>query len=551
MGRNLWLVLLGLAVLLSSVYSHDDDDHHHGWGDDDDDHRKPNFVIFLADDLGYGDLSTNGAPDISTPNIDKLASNGKKLTSFYSTPMCTPTRSAILTGRDPIRNGMYNAQTTLNIGSQFQTPPPVLYPRSYGMLPESEILISQLLKEVGYTTGLFGKWHLGTINDTALPLQRGYDRYWGMPYSSDMGCPPGIGYPCLNTAGPASTWVPVPLYDNNDIIEQPTTFENFTPRLTSQVIDFIIGAKHQRKPFFVNVNWVTPHLPLFTAPEYVGSSTRGAYGDTVQEIDGSVGLILDTLKKLHLDDDTLVIFLSDNGPSIFFQAGGGSAGPFFGGKGQSYEGGVRVPSIWSWPGRIEPNTQDHSITSVTDIFTTVATVAGATVPTDRVIDGRDLSPVLFENQPSGRECIAYYVQSQLTAVRCGAYKLHYMIMPSMVAVPVPLASPILFNINSDPGEKWQLNTTLFANVVTKINTFKDQWLASVVPGPAQFGTYNTTVGAYQPCCNIATNCYCPPASTVQPTFQQVQQTQQFAEMVTSAFQEAGIPAFGPTTYFFD
>lgn len=146
------------------------------------------------------------------------------MTHHYSAPMCTPTRAAILTGRDLIRTGMYNPQTFLNEDSAFKTPPPVFYPPSYGMLPASEILLPELLRDVGYTSALFGKWHLGSINDTALPLQRGFDRYWGMPYSSDMGCPPGVGYPCLNTAGPAATWKAVPLYDGNVIIEQPSTY---------------------------------------------------------------------------------------------------------------------------------------------------------------------------------------------------------------------------------------------------------------------------------------------------------------------------------------
>jgi len=370
-----------------------------------------------------------------------------------------------------------------------------------------------------------------------------------MPYSSDMGCPPGVGYPCLNTAGPAATWTPVPLYDNNDIIEQPTTFNDFMPRMTSQVIDFIEGAADCRKPFLVNVHWVTPHLPLFTAPEYAGVSTRGLYGDTIEEIDGAVGQIVAALDRLHLSRKTLVVFLSDNGPAIFFQAGGGSPGPFFGGKGQTYEGGVRVPSIWFWPGKIQPNTQDHSITSITDVFTTVATLAGATIPSDRPIDGIDLSPVLFENQPSGRRCIPYYVQSQLTAIRCGAFKLHYMLMPSMVAVPVPLATPILYNINADPSESFKLNNTLFPGVVAEIEAFKHSYLAGLVAGPPQFQLYNSTATAYQPCCNLATNCYCPPTITTQPSYVSTKQNQEFTSIASESLQNAGLSVFGPTGVF--
>jgi len=364
-----------------------------------------------------------------------------------------------------------------------------------------------------------------------------------------MGCPPGVGYPCLNTAGPASTWTPVPLYDNNNIIEQPTTFNDYMPRMTAQVIDFIRGAAECRTPFLANVHWVTPHLPLFTAPEYAGVSTRGLYGDTVEEIDGAVGQIMATLHDLHLTKKTLVVFLSDNGPAIFFRAGGGSPGPFFGGKGQTYEGGVRVPSIWSWPGKISPNTQDHSITSITDVFTTVASIAGATIPTDRHIDGIDLSPVLFENQPSGRQCIVYYVQSQLTAVRCGNFKLHYMLMPSMVLVPVPLANPILYNVVTDTAEQYQLNTTLFAPVVAQINAFKSAYLSNLIPGPPQFQLYNSTASAYQPCCNLATNCFCPPTHTAPQPLVSMQQGNEFASIAAQAMQNAGVPVFGPTTVF--
>ena len=214
---------------------------------------KPNYVIFLADDLGYGDISSFGAPDIVTPNIDKLVYGGKRLSNFYVSPMCSPTRSALLTGRLPIRTGCYNNETA-GFG---QTPIPVFYPPSYGMLPASEILISNLLDQVGYNNGLFGKWHLGTINETALPLQRGFHKYWGMPYSTDMGCPPAVGYPCVPSAGPAEKWVPVPLYEDNTIIEQPTTFNDFTSRLTGEAMKFIEQSVNQDKPFYVNVNYLT------------------------------------------------------------------------------------------------------------------------------------------------------------------------------------------------------------------------------------------------------------------------------------------------------
>lgn len=273
------------------------------------------------------------------------------------------------------------------------------------------------------------------------------------------------------------------------------------------------------------------------------------YGDCVEEIDGSVGLIVKAVQRLGLSKNTLIAFFSDNGPAIFFKAAGGSAGPFFGGKGQTYEGGVRVPSIWNWPGKINPNTQDHSITSIPDIFTTLASIAGASIPTDRPIDGMDLSKVLFEDQALERECIAYYTQELLTAVRCGAYKLHYYAKTQMLGYPAPVNPPALYNLHSDPGEHFPLNNTHFIDVIAKIDAWKAAWLESVVLSPGQFQLYNMTADAYQPCCNIETNCYCPPSITVQPSYNSIRQAHASAAMASESLEASGYPSFGPTNVF--
>jgi len=267
--------------------------------------RKPNIVIIFADDMGYGDMGCLGHPTIATPNLDKMAAEGIKLTQFYSAAsVCTPSRAALLTGRLPIRSGMCSSKRR------------VLFPNSAGGLPKSEITIAMALKSAGYATACIGKWHLGHLQQF-LPNQRGFDYYYGIPYSNDMR--------------------PTPLIENNKTIEEPANQKTLTRRYTQKAVQFI--QKNKSKPFFLYFPHTFPHIPLFASAAFKDKSMRGLYGDVIEELDWSVGVILDTLRKNHLAENTLVIFTSDNGPWLPKKLNGGSAGLLRGGKGSTWEGG--------------------------------------------------------------------------------------------------------------------------------------------------------------------------------------------------------------------
>ncbi|MHC4722418.1 MAG: sulfatase family protein, partial [Planctomycetota bacterium] len=263
--------------------------------------KPPNIVVIFADDLGYGDLGSFGHPTISTPNLDRMAAEGMKFSQFYSAaPVCTPSRAALLTGRLPIRNGMCSDRRR------------VLFPNSAGGLPETEITIASALKTAGYATCCIGKWHLGHLS-RFLPTRHGFDYYYGIPYSNDM--------------------KPCPLMRNEETIEVPADQTTLTRRYTEQALQFIQKNKH--KPFFLYFPHTFPHIPLFASRNFKDTSLRGLYGDVVEELDWSVGKILDSLHKNHLAENTLVFFTSDNGPWLIMDLRGGSAGLLRGGKGST------------------------------------------------------------------------------------------------------------------------------------------------------------------------------------------------------------------------
>lgn len=395
----------------------------------------PNVVVLYADDLGWGDLGCYGHPMIRTPNLDRMAAEGQRWTDFYSgAPVCTPSRAALLTGRLPARSGMASEKRR------------VLFPDSKGGLPASETTMAEALKARGYATACVGKWHLGSRPEF-LPTRHGFDRYFGIPYSNDMDRRPGVK-PAL-TKAPKSEYWNVPLLRDEKEVERAPEQAELTKRYTEEAVGFIKGTK--AKPFFLYVAYAMPHVPLFASKEFAGRSPRGLYGDVVEELDWSVGEILNALRAEGLDRKTLVVFSSDNGPWLIYDDHGGSAGPLRDGKGSTWEGGVRVPGIFWWPGKIAPKVVRGEIGSVMDVAATAMKLAGAD-PSG--LDGVDLSAALFEGGPSPRESLPYYRDAELTAFRHGRWKLHLRAQDGFNAKAVDQEQ--LFDLAVDPGERWNL-----------------------------------------------------------------------------------------------
>jgi arylsulfatase len=330
--------------------------------------RKPNVVLFLVDDLGYSDVGCFGAKGIKTPRLDQMAKEGIRLTDFYvAQAVCSASRAALMTGCYANRVGMQGA---LNHTSKA------------GLHPD-EFLLPELLKREGYATGIYGKWHLGT---TAMfhPMKHGFDDYLGLPYSNDN----SKYHPSL-----AAEMPPLPLYDGEKVAEVDPDQSQFTKRFTERAVAFM--EQHREEPFFVYLPHVMPHVPIFASEAFKGKSEAGLYGDVVEELDWSMGVILDTIKRLGLDEETLVMFFSDNGPFLSYGEHSGHAVPLREGKLTSYEGGVRVPFIARWPGKIRAGSVSAEPVMEIDLLPTMARLLGAELPKERVIDGMDVSGVLM------------------------------------------------------------------------------------------------------------------------------------------------------------
>jgi arylsulfatase A len=358
---------------------------------------KPNVVFLYCDDAGYGDFGCYGNAVIHTPNVDRMAAEGTRFTDFYvAQGVCSASRTSLLTGCYPNRVGIVGA----------------LNPQAKIGISDREKTIADLLKARGYTSAIYGKWHLGH-HPPFLPTRHGFDDYFGLPYSNDMGPKPS-----------APKNPPVPLFSGETVIETNPDMNTITARYTTHAVDFI--RKNTDRTFFLYVPYTMPHVPLGASPKFRGKSKAGLYGDVIVEIDDSVGQILATLKSAGLDEKTLVIFSSDNGPWLSYGNWGGSAGPLREGKGTVWEGGVREPCVVRWPGQVPAGRVCHEPWMTIDVLPTLVRLAGADLP-PLPIDGKDVWPLLHgePGAKSPHEAYYFYWDRGLQAVRSGKWKLHF------------------------------------------------------------------------------------------------------------------------------
>ena len=433
-----------------------------------------NFVIVFADDLGYGDLSTFGHPTIRTPHLDQMAQEGQKWTNFYvAASVCTPSRAGLLTGRLPVRSGMCSDSSR------------VLFPNSVHGLPASEVTLAEQLKSVGYATACVGKWHLGH-RPQYLPTNNGFDYYFGIPYSNDMDHVGKKNYKLLPEDSIRFQDYNVPLMRNTEIIEQPADQRTITKRYTEEAITFI--KEHREEPFFVYLAHNLPHIPLFASEEFRGTSERGLYGDVVEEIDYGVGQIMKTLREEGLAENTIVVFTSDNGPWLPFKTHGGSAGLLRAGKGTTWEGGMREPTVFWSPTNMEPAVVS-GIGSTLDLFTTFSALAKVPIPNDRVVDGVDLSGTLLRGEPSPRNSMLFYRGTRLYAARLGDYKAHYVTQGEygMFGEKEVHDVPLLYNLSQDPSEQYDV-AEQHPEVLAQIEELVQQHQAKLVKGEDQLVT---------------------------------------------------------------
>ncbi len=385
----------------------------------------PNIIYIFADDLGYGDISCFGADDIATPNIDKIAREGIKFSSFYSaSPLCSPSRAALLTGRFPQRMGIND----------------VFFPESFTGMPSKETTIAEILKKKKYTTGIVGKWHLGHRFEF-LPLQQGFDTYFGIPYSHDM---ESIVY-----------------MRNNDVVSYDVNLSEITRTYTGEALKFI--EKNKGKPFFLYLAHNMPHVPLSATKDFLGTSRRGLYGDVVQELDWSVGQVLKKIEASGLMENTLIIFSSDNGPWLAMKAYGGSAGPLRGGKNTTFEGGMRVPTVAMWKGKIPRGSVYEDLATQMDWFPTIAAIIGVKLPKELVVDGEDISDVLFNHGKRKDQTLLYFNRENLEGFRNGDWKMKLPYKGNEASLWKEKILPhdtLLINLKQDLGEKMDLSAQL-------------------------------------------------------------------------------------------
>lgn len=429
----------------------------------------PNIIILFADDLGYGDLGCYGSPVIRTPHLDRMAAEGLRFTDFYSAAeVCTPSRAALLTGRLPIRSGMCGDRR-------------VLFANSEGGLPPSEITMAEALKAKGYATMHIGKWHLG-IHEGSRPLDQGFDHSFGLPYSNDMDGRPGLPKGASGLADPPQDGWNVALLRDGSVVEQPVNQVTLTRRYTEEAVKFIRGSKE--RPFFLYMPHTFPHVPLFASPDFKGRSRAGIYGDAVEELDWSVGRVLDTLRQEGLAGNTLVFFTSDNGPWLIMGDQGGSSGLLKDGKGSTWEGGMRVPGIAWMPGRIKPGVT-RELAGTMDLLPTCLALAGGSVPEKTTLDGIDISPLLLQSKPLPERPCFYYRGDQLFACRIGEWKAHFKTQTGYGQPRADVHEPaLLFHLGRDPSEKRSV-ASAHPEVLEKIREAVKRHQDQLVPGEPQ------------------------------------------------------------------
>jgi len=419
--------------------------------------KRPNIVLIFMDDMGYGDVDAYGGINYTTPNIDKLASEGMRFTNFYAAqPICSASRAAILTGCYPNRIGFSGA----------------LGPHSKIGISDKEVTIAGMLRQVGYATGIVGKWHLGDAKEF-LPLQHGFDFYFGLPYSNDMWPVNYDGQPIKPTDaawGRKHTKPPLPLIEGNKVVRYITTLKEqgmLTTWYTQKAVQFI--NDHKRGPFFLYFAHSMVHVPLAVSDKFRGKSKQGLFGDVMMEIDWSVGEIMNTLKADGLEKNTLVIFTSDNGPWLTFGNHAGSSGGLREGKATTWEGGQKEPAVFRWPGVIPSGTVCNKLSSTIDILPTLATISGAPLP-DHKIDGLDILSLLKdESHASPRDHLFYYFhKNSLEAVRKGTWKLvlphryssYEDELPGIGGFPGKMhpdsTGLALYDLRRDPGERYDV-----------------------------------------------------------------------------------------------
>ncbi|MEG3765284.1 sulfatase [Alteromonas sp. 14N.309.X.WAT.G.H12] len=436
-------------------------------------HKQPNIIVLFTDDMGYGDLSSYGSATNDTPELDEMAREGQRWTDFYvAAPICSPSRGALMTGNYPERSGLYGKTKG------------VLFPGEPGRIPDATVTMPEALKSAGYDTVMFGKWHLGDLPD-ALPTRHGFDEWLGVPYSNDMDWAVGPTSPEIFAHGakgdkafvrqaiadrktytlhPKNEYWDIPLIKSSvvadgyedKIVERPPNQSLLTKRYTEESINYIEQHAHGEKPFFLYLAYSMPHAPIFASEAFQGKSAGGRYGDVVEEIDWSVGQIRKALEAQGIAEDTLLVFSSDNGPWTLMDQHSGSSGPLKGGKGTTFEGGLRVPGIFWWPGHIEPKVV-HGMGSVMDLYATALSLAGAE-PAASVVDSIDLSPTLLQGEDSPRTRQAFYRSGELYAFRKGPYKIHLITQGSYGMPPARTEHkrPLLYHLGEDPKEQFNL-----------------------------------------------------------------------------------------------
>ncbi len=490
---------------------------------------RPNVLVLFADDLGYGDLSVNGHPTILTPALDRLAASGVRFTQWYSGfHVCSPSRASMMTGRLPVRVGTAGASWT---GGVFNSD-------SVGGLPENETTVADLLRAQGYRTKAVGKWHLGQ-QPKFLPTAHGFDEYYGIPYSDDMGSSAWDRYTSRDR--PALPLVSSQADGTVTVLEQPTNLNLLSSRYVNESIKFMksgsakeaVGDDSQHgAPWFLYVAFNHVHVPNFASQDFCNTSIRGRFGDAIQELDDAVGAIVSAIPS---PDDTIIFFTSDNGPWLVKRISGGSAGVFRDGKETTWEGGVREPGIIAWPGKIRGGRISHQVVATYDIFATAVALAGGTLPDDRVIDGKDLSPVLFGSHRGNaalptnavHPCIFIYKGTPglgcptdhpncpgLWATRCGAYKLHRVTSnttfgsrPNQGVFHDP---PLIYNVEQDPGESYPLDpaSAEYKAQRASIEAAMSAHEATLRPVPNQMASgLNPDLRV---CCDRSKNCICNP-----------------------------------------